>query len=175
MKKLLPTLAVFISLLTIVQPVFAGLPTSNVPSSSAYINLSSSNVIPLLSQSGVTNVGAVDPTQQLSITVSLKLRNKDALKQKIRTAHANHKSGKIVSDADMVANYSPDTTTHSKLLNFLTSNGLTVTKTYGNHMAIQVSGSASVIEKAFNVSLNNYVDNGYHFMQTAQSHSYHQT
>jgi len=160
MKKSLLIVAVLVSLLTVVQPVLASLPTSNVPPVTVYTNLSSSNVVPLLSQSGVTNIGAVDPTQQLSITVSLKLRNKDALKQKIETAHANHKSGRIVSDADMAANYSPDSTTHSKLLNFLTSCGLTVTKTYSNHMAIQVSGSASAVEKAFNVSLNNYTDNG---------------
>jgi kumamolisin len=163
MKKLLPIVAVLVSLLTIVQPVLASLPTSSVSPITTSTNLSSSNILPLLSQSGVTNIGTVDPTQQLSITVSLKLRNKDALKERIKTAHANHKSGKIVSDVDMVTNYSPDSNTHNKLLNFLTSNGLTVTKTYGNHMAIQVSGSASAVEKAFNVSLNNYTDNGTSF------------
>jgi len=163
MKKSLPIVAAIVSLLTIVQPVLANQATSNVPLITTYTNLSSSNIVPMLSQSGVTNIGAVDPTQQLSITVSLKLRNKDALKQKIETAHTNHKSGRIVSDAEMTANYSPDSTTHSKLLNYLTSNGLTVTKTYGNHMAIQVSGSASAVEKAFNVSLNNYTDNGTSF------------
>ena len=163
MKKSLPIVALLVSLLSIAQPVFASLPTSNASPITAYTNLSSSNVVPLLSQSGVTNLGAVDPTLQLSVTVSLKLRNKDVLKQKIETAHTNHKSGRIVSDADMAANYNPDSTTHSRLLNFLTSSGLTVTKTYGNHMAIQVSGSASAVEKAFNISLNNYTDNGTSF------------
>ena len=160
MKKSLAIVSVLIGLLTLANPVLAVTPQTN---SATYINLVSSDIVPLISQSGVTKLGDIEPSKLLSVTVSLKLRNKSDLVQKVRTASAKRSYRKVVSDADMVTNYSPDVGSHNNVLNFLTSCGLTVTKTYGNHMSIQVSGTASDIEKAFNVKLSYYSQDGSQF------------
>jgi kumamolisin len=159
MKKTLTVMTTLLMIfLTIIQPVFA-----DTPQSQTFVPLAASNVIPLLRDSAVLKMGDVEPDKQLSITIALKLRNKDMLKQKIGLAHSKRTFGRVVSDQDLKNNYLPDLNSHSKIIDFLTSNGLQTTKTYGSHMAIQVQGSAQSIEKAFNVTLSYYSYDGEEF------------
>jgi kumamolisin len=155
MKKTFAITAILISFLLISQPVFADTSqtTTNVP-------LTSSDVIPLISSSGVTEAEPVESNKQISLTISLKLRNKNALKQAINSAHSKKVYGKIVSDSGMTNNYLPDSISHNNIISFLKSNGLTVSKIYNSHLTIKVQGSAQNIEKAFNVQLNYYTQNG---------------
>jgi len=158
MKRITPILAVLISSLLISQPVFAG-----TLQTQTYSALASSSIVPLLSHSDVTTVGNIDGSKNLDITISLKLRNKEALKQKIDLAHSKKISGKIVSDQDMVTSYLPVANSQSKIILFLKSKGLQVTKTSGNRMSIKVQGTAKAIEDAFNVKINNYTEKGKQF------------
>jgi kumamolisin len=158
MKRITPILAVLISSLLISQPVFA-----SALQTQTYSSLASSSIVPLLSHSDVTTVGDIDGSKNLDITISLKLRNKEVLKQKIDLAHSKKISGKIVSDQDMVTSYLPVANSQSKVINFLKSKGLQITRTSGNRMSIKVQGTAKAIEDAFNVKINNYTENGKQF------------
>ena len=158
MKRITPILAVLISSLLISQPVFA-----SALQTQTYSSLASSSIVPLLSHSDVTTVGDIDGNKNLDITISLKLRNKEVLKQKIDLAHSKKISGKIVSDQDMVTSYLPVANSQSKVINFLKSKGLQITRTSGNRMSIKVQGTAKAIEDAFNVKINNYTENGKQF------------
>jgi kumamolisin len=159
MKKILTVITTLLMVfLTIIQPVLA-----DTPQSQSYIPLTASNVIPLLRDSEVIKAGDVEPDKQLSITIALKLRNKDILKKKIGLAHSKRTFGRVVSDQDLKNSYLPDINSHNKIIDFLKSNGLQTTKTYSSHMAIQVQGSAQSIEKAFNVKLSYYTYNGEEF------------
>ncbi|SPF43275.1 putative Tripeptidyl-peptidase I [Candidatus Desulfosporosinus infrequens] len=158
MKKALTIITLLINFLMIVHPAFA-----DTTQNQTYVPLAVSDVTPLLSQSDVIKTGDVEPDKLLNITISLKMRNKDTLKQKIGLAHSQGTYGRVVSDQDLANSYLPDETSHSKVIDFLKSSGLQITKTYNSRMAIQVQGSAQSIENAFNVTLSYYTQNGTEF------------
>jgi len=141
-----------------VLPAFAG-----TDQTQAYVPLAISNVAPLLSHSDVTKTRDIEPDKQLDLTVSLKFRNKDDLKQKINKARNAGVSGRVMSDQDLEDRYLPDPNAHDKVVDFLTTNGLKITKIYNGRMAIQVSGTAQEIEKAFNVSISYFSESGNEF------------
>jgi len=158
MKRVTLIFVVLISFLLVSQPVFA-----SAFQSQPYSSLTASSIVPLLSHSDVTELGDIDDSKELDITVSLKLRNKGALKQEIDRAHSKKISGQIVSDQEMVTSYLPAEISQSKVTKFLQSKGLQVTRISGNRMSIKVQGSAKAIEDALNVTIKNYVEKGRQF------------
>ncbi|MDR3600739.1 MAG: protease pro-enzyme activation domain-containing protein [Desulfosporosinus sp.] len=141
-----------------VQPVLAEIAQSQV-----YVPLAVSNVTPLLSKSDVIKTADIEPDKQLNITLALKFRNKDDLVQRINKARKAGVLGRVMSDQDLENNFLPNKTAHDKVVDFLTSNGLTINKTYNERMAIQVSGTAQAIEKAFNVDISYFSEDGNQF------------
>ncbi|HWQ41107.1 MAG TPA: protease pro-enzyme activation domain-containing protein [Desulfosporosinus sp.] len=159
LKEVCLALAMLLFLVNInVQPVLAG-----TAQNEAYVPLTTSNVTPLLSDSDVIKTRDIEPDKQLDITVALKLRNKDDLKRKIDKARAEGVLGRVMSDQDLEDGFLPDENAQTKVVDYLTSNGLKIIKTYQGHMAIQVSGTAEEIEKAFNVSLSYFSEDGNEF------------
>ena len=140
------------------QPVLAAASQSqdNIP-------LTSSNVTPLLSHSDVLKTGDIEPDKQLNLTVALKVRNKDELKQTINKARHAGVSGRVMSDQNLEDRFLPDKDAYDKVVEFLTSNGLKIVKTYKGRMSIQVSGTAQEIEKAFNVTISYFSEDGNEF------------
>jgi len=133
----------------------------------SYVPLTASNVTPLLSQSDVIKSRDIEPDKQLDITVTLKFRNKEDLKQRINKARNAGSLGRVMSDQDLEDHFLPDENTQNKVANFLTTSGLKIIKTYKGHMAIQVSGTAQEIEKAFNVSISYFSENGNEFFSNS--------
>jgi pro-kumamolisin-like protein len=61
-----------------------------------------------------------------------------------------------LTPATFAAAYGPPTGSDTAASGFATANGLTVTRTYGSHSAVSVTGTAAAIESAFYVLLNQY-------------------
>lgn len=156
--KIIKIAIIIISLLIVSQPAFA-----DVLQSDNYIPLEESNVLPLISSSDVIKIGEMEPNKQLSITIGLKFRNKDQLKQNIKSAHAIGKSGRVISAENMDDNFLPSKNSSDEVVKFLTNSGLKIIKTYNSHMVIKASGSAEDIEKAFKINVNYYSQNGVEF------------
>ncbi|AGK95923.1 Ig-like domain-containing protein [Clostridium pasteurianum] len=157
--KFLRILAVVISFLMISQPVFA-----STTGNQNYKYMEDSNILPVLSSSGVTKLGDVEANKQLSITIGLKFRNKDQLQHKIKAAHDAGKAGRVVSAQDMNNNFLPSKSANNTVIEFLKNSGLKITKTYNSHMTIKATGSVQDIEKAFKVKLNYYSKDGVEFL-----------
>ncbi len=157
-NEILKILAIIVSFLMVSQPVFA-----NVLQSENCTALEESNVLPFLSSSNVVKLGVVEPNKQLSITIGLKFRNKDQLKQNIKSARDIGKTGRLISDHNMDNNFLPSKNSNDKVIEFLNNSGLKIIKTYSSHMVIKASGSVEDIEKAFKINLNYYSQNGVEF------------
>ncbi|GHO44339.1 S53 family peptidase [Ktedonospora formicarum] len=106
------------------------------------------------------NVSTLTTNQTLSMAVSLKLRNKEALESLLRDT----KDKKSVNygrhlTADQVKNsFTPTQESYDAVIAYLQSQGFTVTQTYSNRLLISFSGTAAQAETAFHVQINNYVD-----------------
>ena len=124
-----------------------------------YICLQDSNVLPFLDKNNVQKLGSVEDNKELTITIGLKIRNKNTLKKIIQNAHNEKKYNKVISSEDLKNNYLPAKDSQDELINFLQSNGLIISKTYSSFLSIQAKGTAKEIESAFKVSLNYYSKN----------------
>ncbi|GHO53295.1 protease pro-enzyme activation domain-containing protein [Ktedonobacter robiniae] len=106
------------------------------------------------------NVSAVSGDQALSLAIGLKLRNKEALQGLLQDSK-NKKSvnyGRHLS-ADQVQNsFSPTQQSYDAVVSYLQSQGFKIDHTYSHRLLISFSGTASQVESAFHVQINNYVD-----------------
>ena len=109
------------------------------------------------------DLGAVDPSTVISVTVWLKLHNEaqlDAL-AKSQTQKGNANYHKYISQAQFNASYSPTSQEVNSVTNFLQAHKLTVDNVAENNFYVEVSGTVDAIQKAFHVQIDNYsVDGG---------------
>lgn len=109
------------------------------------------------------DLGAVDPSTVISVTVWLKMHNEaqlDALaSQQTQKGNANYH--KWISQGQFNATYSPTAQELNATENFLTAHNLNVVNVAENNLYVEVSGKISDMEQAFHVQIDNYsVDGG---------------
>jgi subtilase family serine protease len=109
------------------------------------------------------DLGAVDPSTVISVTVWLKMHNEAQLDslatQQTQKGNANYH--KWISQGQFNATYSPTSQELNATENFLKAHNLNVVNVAENNLYVEVSGKVSDMEQAFHVQIDNYsVDGG---------------
>ena len=136
----------------------------------AFAPTSIGNTSPLIRQSRLLGVDHADRT--LHMSVGLSLRNQDQLTILLNNLY-NPQSPSYhhyLSVAQFTREFSPTAQQQQAVENYLTGQGFTVTHTYANHLLIDFSGSQSLAERVFGVSIKDYQnERGQHFFANANT------
>jgi len=81
----------------------------------------------------------------LDFEVALKMRNFDELQARIGR-------GEQITSQEMAAKYNPTEADHQAVIDWLTSQGFTITRQDANHLAIFATGKVSAVQQAMQVS-----------------------
>jgi len=94
----------------------------------------------------------------LDLAIGLPLRNREVLTNLLEQITDPHSSiyHKFLNPGQFANLFGPSDADYQAVADFATAHGLKVTRTYPNHLLLDVSGRSSDIEKAFNISLNTY-------------------
>lgn len=131
---------------------------------SAFQNFSSSetpvrltNHVPLKAISRAQHVGRMDKNSNLSLSISVNLRNQAALADFIGRVHDPRDPlyGKYINPTQFAQAYGPTLDDMSAVTDYMTEHGLRVTKTISN--IIDVQGSVADIENAFSLEMHQYL------------------
>lgn len=114
------------------------------------------NVNPAIAHS--TRMDDMAPNSTMSVAVSLKLHDEDGLQQFL--GQVNDKQSPLyhqyLTPAEFSAKYGPTTADVAKVTDFLKGSGLAVKDVSANRQVVDVTGSASQIDSAFNTKIYNY-------------------
>jgi uncharacterized repeat protein (TIGR01451 family) len=102
--------------------------------------------------------GLLPATNSLSLAIGLPLRNQEALTNLLQQIYdpASPNYHHYLTPDEFTAQFGPTEADYQNVINFARANGLTVTKTHGNRMLVNVTGKVSDIQKAFHVTLRTY-------------------
>jgi pseudomonalisin len=100
-----------------------------------------------------TDLGALNPSQAVTVRVGLQLHNVDALKQAVQS-HAK------LAPSTILATYGPTAAEVAKVTDYLKSSGLGNIIVEPNNLLISATGDATSVSKAFNTSLHSFSLNG---------------
>lgn len=94
----------------------------------------------------------------LDLTFGLPLRNTNALNNLLQQIYdpAGTNYHHFLTSQEFTAQFGPSAEDYQRVIKFANDNGLTVVGTHPNRMLLDVSGKASDIEKAFQVTLRTY-------------------
>jgi len=100
----------------------------------------------------------LDSNAELPVTFILPLRNQKELEKLVVSIHnpADQQYGKYITSEEFVERFAPSQEDYDKVIAYTKTLGLTVTDTHPNRTLLNISGSSSSIEKAFNLSLHHY-------------------
>ena len=106
-------------------------------------------------------VGAQRPfagDTNLSLTIGLPLRNEAALDELLRQLYDPGSTNfhKFLTPPEFTARFGPTEQDYQAVMKFAEANGLTVAGTHPNRVVLDVEGSASNIEQAFQITLRTY-------------------
>ncbi|HEY3333403.1 MAG TPA: protease pro-enzyme activation domain-containing protein [Capsulimonadaceae bacterium] len=103
-------------------------------------------------------VGRVASSAQLSVDIVLPLRNQAALQQQLHDIYTPGTAdfGHYLTSADFIARYAPTQDDYDEVAAYFTAKGLTVDPVNPERTLLAVSGSASALQSALSVTLNNY-------------------
>lgn len=90
-------------------------------------------------------MGNANLDEVIEFQVALKMRNFANLQAAIA-------QGKVMAPAEMEASYYPLLSDHASLIQWLQNQGLTVSKTYGNRLTVEVKGTLRQVRRAFAVN-----------------------
>jgi hypothetical protein len=119
----------------------------------------------VVAQGAAKGRGHHDGNAVLSVNVGLTVRNSaglDALIQAARTP-ASPSYGHFLTNAQYLANYAPTDADAQAATAWLKSQGLNVTGVSPDNLLIYVQAKAKQLERAFNVTINDYTANGRSF------------
>jgi subtilase family serine protease len=108
------------------------------------------------------NMGPVAATSIIEVSVWLNVHNRSELDEVAADLY-NPKSPNYrhwLSKSDFVAKFAPTAAEAKTVQDFLTSNGLSVTGIGPENFNVTARGTAAAVEKAFHVTLNNFLVNG---------------
>jgi kumamolisin len=120
-----------------------------------------------------TRTGELASGQRLSLEVSLNVRDKAGLDAFVRSV-SDPKSAlykHYLTVAQYAARYGATDAQIAQVTSYLKSEGLSVGQVTANHLTVPVSGTASQVEKAFDVSLSTYRSAGHSFYANASAPS----
>lgn len=101
-----------------------------------------------------TDLGPVDRSTPIEITVWLKLRNESALESTL--AAQRDKGAPFLSDAQIDAQMAPTATSVAAVSNFLTSRGLKVTAVGPHNLFVRAAGTVDVVQSSLRVEVHEY-------------------
>jgi len=102
--------------------------------------------------------GRLSGTTNLTLAIGLPLRNAAVLTNLLNQIYdpASPNYHRYLKPDEFTAQFGPTEQDYQKVLDFARTNGLTVIKTHGNRVLLDVSGKVPDIEKAFHVTLRTY-------------------
>jgi len=108
--------------------------------------------------SKVQVAGRVMPTNRLRLAIGVPLRDvaglDDFLAQLQDPASANFR--KYLTPEEFTARFGPTEQDYEAVKQFALTNGLSIQKTYGNRLVLDVTGPASAVEQALHITLRTY-------------------
>lgn len=102
-----------------------------------------------LALTNATDLGALPSTQTLTVRLGLQLNDVAALKSAVA-------SKQRISRETFMSTYAPTAAQVAQVQSYLQSQGLTNVSVAPNNLIVSATGSASVVEKAFNTKLERY-------------------
>ncbi len=107
---------------------------------------------------GARVLGRTNSSRELNLSIALPPRNQSELSALIAAQNNPHSLSyhQYVTPAEYTAEFGPTTTTVTKVVAYLRSQGLRVGAVAPNHLLIDASGSAATVERAFDVVINDY-------------------
>ena len=108
--------------------------------------------------SHLTALSRVNATNRLHLAIGLPLRNQDAVDSLLQQINdpASPNYHHYLTPEEFAAHFGPTEQDYQAVKDFIRAKGLTVSRADGNRMLLEVTGSASDVEKAFNVKLNKF-------------------
>jgi hypothetical protein len=108
---------------------------------------------------GLPPVGRLDATTTLPLTIGLPLRNQTALADLLRQIYdpASTNYHHYLTPERFTEDFGPTEQQYQTVIAFANRSGLAVTTAHPNRLVLEVSGTATDIEKAFQVTLREYV------------------
>jgi subtilase family serine protease len=106
--------------------------------------------------------GQIDASTPLTVNVWLKLHNENKLDQLVEQQKQKNSSNyhRWINQNEFNSDFGPTSQEVNAVSNFLSAKGLTVVSVAENNLYIKAQGSASDIQKAFNIHIHNYQWNG---------------
>ncbi len=113
--------------------------------------------------------GSVNPKRALHINVGLAVRNSQQLNELIQAASTpgSRQYGQYLSNAQYMAGYAPTGEEVNAVEAWLKSQGLHVTGVSRDNLLVHVRASAAAAERAFGVTINDYLADGREFHANA--------
>ena len=102
--------------------------------------------------------GRLPAGTNLFLTIGLPLRNEAALNELLRQLYDPGSTNfhKFLTPPEFTARFGPTETDYQAVVNFAEASGLTVAGTHPNRVVLDVTGSVSNVERAFQVTLRTY-------------------
>ena len=106
----------------------------------------------------LTPTGRLPATNHLFLALGLPLRNQAALGELLRQLYDPHSTNfhKFLTPPEFAARFGPTEQDYQAVIGFVEANGLVVAGRHSNRVVLDVEGSVSNIERAFQVTLRTY-------------------
>ncbi|HEX3719858.1 MAG TPA: protease pro-enzyme activation domain-containing protein [Verrucomicrobiae bacterium] len=103
----------------------------------------------------LTSNGVLKGTNRLALGIGLPLRNQQSLSNLLRDIYnpASPQYHEYLSSDQFVEQFGPTPSNYQAVVNFAQANGFTVTATHPDRMLLDVSATATAIQRAFQVQL----------------------
>src|SRR5580658_3083210 len=107
---------------------------------------------------GTKLIGRMPASQQLSLAITLPLRNQEQLQTLLQQLEdpTSPNYHKYLTSAQFTEEFGPSVVEYQQVIGFAQSHGLTVTHTSGSRRLLDVTGSVANIEQAFQVTMQVY-------------------
>lgn len=113
---------------------------------------------PLAAPSTAQPLTQLSSTQEIKFSVTLPLRNRAQLETLLKQQHdpASPQYGKFLSPKQFTEQFGPTAADYDKVISYLQSKGMKVTRTYPNRLLVNVTAPVAVINQTFHVKMNSY-------------------
>ncbi|HVT99549.1 MAG TPA: protease pro-enzyme activation domain-containing protein [Acidobacteriaceae bacterium] len=105
-----------------------------------------------------TLIGPLSPSTTVNLAIGLPVQNTAALTAQMQavTDPTSATYRQYLTPSQFAAQYGVSSATYQSLMAFAQAHGLTVTKTYGSNLLLDVTGTAQSVEQTFYVNLFSY-------------------
>ena len=106
----------------------------------------------------LTPTGRLPATNQLFLSIGLPLRNQAALDELLRQLYDPGSTNyhKFITPPEFAARFGPTERDYQAVAKFAEANGLAISGTHPNRVVLDLEGSASNVEQAFQIKLRTY-------------------